>query len=66
MSEYSQKIEYFAAAFGELQQSLDRGLWKHTAFTATRTEFVSTQILKVVQDSGVYASSDIHISSHQN
>ncbi|KAJ7804787.1 hypothetical protein B0H14DRAFT_3883286 [Mycena olivaceomarginata] len=50
-SGHTKMIEYFAAVFVELQQSLDRGLRKHTAFVATHTESMTNQILRAVQDS---------------
>ncbi|KAJ7340851.1 hypothetical protein DFH08DRAFT_783276 [Mycena albidolilacea] len=39
MSDHAKTIQYFVAIFVELQQSLNRGLQKYTAFAAVRIEF---------------------------
>jgi hypothetical protein len=65
-SGHTKMIEYFAAIFVELQQSLDRGLRKHTAFVATRTESMTHQILRAIQDSGMYISPMLYPTSPRN
>ncbi|KAJ7340801.1 hypothetical protein DFH08DRAFT_811980 [Mycena albidolilacea] len=56
--DHAKTIQDFAATFVELQQSLDRGLQKYTAFAAThiqsitmRTQSMTREIQKMVQDS---------------
>jgi hypothetical protein len=71
MSDHTKTIQDFAAIFIELQQSLDRGLRKYTAFAVAdiksmtmRTEFMTREIQKMVQDSGVYIFPLIHMHPH--
>ncbi|KAJ7844732.1 hypothetical protein B0H14DRAFT_2776040 [Mycena olivaceomarginata] len=58
MSDHTKTIQDFAATFVELQQALDRGLRKYTAFAAAHiesitmhTESMTRQIQETVQDS---------------
>jgi hypothetical protein len=71
MSNHTKTIQDFAATFVELQQSLDRGLQKYTAFAAAhiesmtmRTESMTRRIQEAVQDSGVYISPFIYVHPH--